>query len=58
MTERHKEIIDEAAFSLEVEGFYVTDSEKQTVAGMLEGKRTLQSIIQEYLAKGKAYAEG
>ena len=57
MSEYQNEILEEAVFSLEVEGFKVTDSEKQIVREMLEGKRTLQSIIQEYIAKGKLYAE-
>ena len=56
MSERNKEILEEAVFSLEVEGFQVTTTEKQIVSEMLEGKRTLQSIIQEYIARGKSYA--
>jgi len=57
MSEKHKEILEESVFSLEVEGFKVTDEEKQIISEMLEGKRTLQDIIQEYIARGKAYAE-
>ena len=48
MSEKQKEILEESVFSLEVEGFQITDAEKQIVGEMLEGKRTLQSIIQEY----------
>ena len=57
MSENQNEILEEAVFSLEVEGFKVTDTEKQIISEMLEGKRTLQDIIQEYIAKGKSYAE-
>ena len=53
MTERDKEILEEAAFSLSVEGFDVTDAEGEMVGEMLEGKRTLQSIIDECVMKGK-----
>ena len=56
MSEKHKEILDEAVFSLEVEGFKVTDEEKRIVREMLEGKRSLQDIIKEYVARGKSYA--
>ena len=57
MSERNREILQESIFSLAVEGFHVTDYEKKIVSEMLEGKRTLQSIIDESVAKGKAYAE-
>jgi hypothetical protein len=56
MSEKQKEILEEAVFSLEVEGFEVTETEKQIVSEMLEGKRTLQDIISEYVIKGKSYA--
>jgi len=56
MLEYQKEILEEAVFSLEVEGFKVTDTEKRIVSEMLGGKRSLQDIIQEYIAKGKSYA--
>ena len=56
MSDKNKEILEEAVFSLEVEGFKVTDEEKRIVVEMLEGNRTLQDIIQEYVAKGKSYA--
>ena len=50
MSEHNREILEEAVFSLEVEGFQVTDTEKLVVSEMLDGKRTLQDIIQEYIA--------
>lgn len=56
MSEHNKEILEESVFSLEVKGFKITDTEKQIVREMLEGKRTLDSIIQEYIARGRAYA--
>ena len=56
MSERNKKILDEAAFSLAMEGFIVTDDEKQQVAEMLEGKRTLDNILSECIADAYAYA--
>jgi len=56
MSNEHEKIIREAAFSLEVEGFDVTDNEKQTALDMLEGRITLEDIITRVLTKGKEYA--
>ena len=56
MSEHNQEILEESVFSLEVEGFVITDEEKQIVSEMLDGKRTLQDIVQEYVARGKSYA--
>jgi hypothetical protein len=56
MSDRNKEILNEAVFSLEAEGFTVTDLGKQMVSEMLEGERVLQGIIREFTAKGKMYA--
>jgi hypothetical protein len=56
MSEENKKILDEAAFSLAVEGFFVTDDEKYKVAEMLEGKRTLESIVAECVSEARAYA--
>ena len=56
MSRDNEKILKESIFSLEVEGFHISEEEKQKVADMLEGKRTLESIIAEYVAKGRAYA--
>jgi len=56
MSKDNEKILKESIFSLEVEGFHITDEEKQKVADMLEGKRTLASLIAEYVEKGYAYA--
>jgi hypothetical protein len=56
MTDRNNEILEEAIHSLEIEGFYITDSEKTMASDMLEGKRTLPDVIAEIVAKGNSYA--
>ena len=56
MTTKQKEILDEAIFSLSVEGMYVTNEEKEVAIDVLEGKRSFQEVLDGYIAEAHAYA--
>ncbi|GHV45735.1 hypothetical protein FACS189492_3060 [Clostridia bacterium] len=56
MTEKQKRHLDEVVFSLSVEGFDVPDSEKNTLIEILDGKRTYQDVLSQYIAEAKSYA--
>ena len=56
MTEKQRKNLNEVIFSLSVEGFIVPDNEKEALIGILEGKRTYQEVLSEYIAEAKSYA--
>lgn len=56
MTIKQKEILDEVVFSMEVEGFYIPEKERQTLSEILEGKRTYQDVLADYITEAKTYA--
>jgi len=53
MSDKIKDIVKEAAYNLSVEGLYVTDEETQKVIEVLEKKRSLESVIDFYKARGE-----
>ena len=55
-TERKENILKEVAFSMECEGFTVTEEQKEAVRDVLNGKVPFQVQLQKYL--DKAYALG
>ena len=56
MTTKQKEILDEVVFSWHVEGLDLTDDEKNTLADVLEGKRSFQEVLDGYIAEARTYA--
>ena len=56
MTDKNKKVLDEVIFSMEVEGFYIPENERQTLADILDGKRTYQDVLNGYIKEAKTYA--
>ena len=48
-----QKIIDETAFSMEVEGFVMTDEEKENIRKVLSGKISFADQLSEYIDNAK-----
>ena len=48
-----QKIMDETVFTMEVEGFILTDEEKSTLLDVLDGKVSFQTKLQEYIENAK-----
>ena len=55
MTKTQQKNLEEVIFSFNVEGLNILESEKNVLIDILEGKRTYQEVLSDYIAEAKAY---